>query len=176
MADNIEQQTQVEEEEIPEVYLTRGAMLYCDCGSHPRRLNMIKDHGFKMELEDNYEEGHPFVSASDCVVGDYANISYFGICQAEASKGEETIHLKAYTPEGEEPSTEVLTGPKCKPVIDGKWKNTKKNTKINDGSTEEAVTSLSYLCCTKTGIIVPISSGLEYAGSQDEHVSITNAK
>jgi hypothetical protein len=168
MADNKEQQNQVEKEETPEVYLTRGALLYCDCGTHPRRLNLPVDHGVKIELEDNYEAGHPFVTASDCKVGDYENISYFGICQAEASKGEETIHLIAYTPEGEEPSAEVQTGPICKPIITGKWENTKKSTKINDGTTKEAVTSLSYLCCKKTGVIVPISSGLEYAGDKDE--------
>lgn len=167
MAENEEKQAK--EEEIPEVYLTRGAMLYCKCGTHPRRLNMPQDHGFKIELEDKYELGHPFVSASDCKVGDDENISYFGICQAEASKGEETIHLIAYTPEGKEPSKEVQTGPKCKPDIDGKWKNTKKNTKIDDGTIEEAVTSLSYLYCKKKGVIVPISSGLEYTGDKDEN-------
>lgn len=41
-------------------YLTRGAKLSCDCGSHKRRLNLIKDHGSRMDKEE-CDCMHPFI-------------------------------------------------------------------------------------------------------------------
>lgn len=57
-------------------YLVRGALLSCDFGSHPRRLNLLKSHGI-------YIKDHPMIMDSDCIVDE--NITYFGVCSSPCS-------------------------------------------------------------------------------------------
>jgi len=70
-------QLELEEgEEVQFPYLVRGAELYCNCGTHKRRLNLPICHGV-------YTNGKPMMHEEDCEVGDDKNIPSFGICQSE---------------------------------------------------------------------------------------------
>ena len=71
-------------------YLVRGALLACQYGSHPRRLNLLQCHGI-------YVGEKPLISETDCVVDE--NISYFGICSCETPPvNAETISLARCLP------------------------------------------------------------------------------
>ena len=61
------------EELVPEQYVLRGATLKCNCGSHERKLDMLKDHAV-------YVEGFPMVHEPDKELED--NIKYFGVCSS----------------------------------------------------------------------------------------------
>lgn len=125
------------------VYLVRGALLVCDCSTHPRRLNMPKSHGM-------YVDNHPIAIDTDCVE---ENISYFGVCQSKTPpKGVETVRLAGYVMEGATGNAEPVQGPKCKPDIVGKWCQ----------PYGQSLTSESYLVCNCGGVIYPITSGQEY--------------
>lgn len=129
-----------------EVYLVRGALLACEKGSHPRRLNLPMCHGA-------YSEEKPLISETDCTE---ENIKYFGVCCSETPpEGAEVKQFEPYVPEGQEGnqgSQDPIEGPVCKPDIVGKWREC-------NGTT---VTSNSYLVCSCGGIIYPCSSGHEY--------------
>jgi len=135
-----------------EEYLVRGAMLVCNCGSHPRRLNLPTCHGV-------YVLEHPVIREDDCEP--VKNISYFGVCQGETPPdGAEEILLDKFVPEGEQSTGEEVQGPRCTPDILEKWRSTKESTKIS--GTETAVTTNSYLVCRCGGLIQPITSGQEF--------------
>ncbi|BCJ92611.1 hypothetical protein acsn021_01800 [Anaerocolumna cellulosilytica] len=138
--------------EEEESYLVRGAMLYCNCGSHPRRLNLPKCHGV-------YVLNHPVIREDDCEPG--KNISYFGVCLGETPPaGAEEILLDQYVPEGETGTGEEIQGPRCAPDIIGKWRSTNEATCVSGDGT--AVTTNSYLVCRCGGLIQPITNGHEY--------------
>lgn len=66
----------------PENILVRGALLKCNCGTHPRRLNLPKSYG--SYVDEQME--HPFVSEKDCIFcegGSDGNITYFGVCKSD---------------------------------------------------------------------------------------------
>lgn len=133
-----------------EEYLVRGAMLACQYGSHPRRLNLPQCHGVYMMEK-------PVVREDDCVVE--KNIKFFGICQCGTPpEGAENVKLVAYGKDEE--SKENVEGPKCAPDIVGKWRAVKESTEIS--GKEKAVTMNSYLVCRCGGLIQPISSGQDY--------------
>lgn len=135
-----------------EEYLVRGALLQCDKGSHPRRLNLPQCHGV-------YAMEHPMIQEKDCVPVD--NISYFGVCRAETPpKDAEEILLDAYVPEGEVSTGKEVQGLRCSPDIVGNWRNCHETTKIK--GEERAATTASYLVCNCGGIIQPLTSGQEY--------------
>lgn len=133
-------------------YLVRGALLCCDKGSHPRRLNLPKAHGI-------YAMGHPLIHKDDSITEE--NISYFGICNSSTPpEGAEEIRLAGYIPEGEEVTAEDVQGLKCKPdIIDG-WHGI--NEKANISGDFPAVTTESYLICACGGLIQPYTSGQDY--------------
>lgn len=124
-------------------YLVRGALLVCDKGSHPRRLNLPKSHGA-------YVLEHPMINEDDCGTD---NISYFGVCCAGTPpKGAETVNLVSYGEDAENKDAKTVQGPKCCPDIIGKWNA------LHGG----VVTTDSYLICNCGGIITPETSGQEY--------------
>ena len=82
-------------------FLVRGALLKCSCGSHPRRLNLMKDHGVTVDLKDGYDKGHPFVHEMDCVPGPNGNIDYFGVCNMLPKNSPTAISLQAVNEKGE---------------------------------------------------------------------------
>ena len=82
-------QLELEEgEEVQFPYLVRGAELYCNCGTHKRRLNLPICHGV-------YTNGKPMMHEEDCEVGDDKNIPSFGICQSEENPVNKSWFAKA---------------------------------------------------------------------------------
>lgn len=133
-------------------YLVRGAQLYCDKGSHPRRINLPKSHGV-------YLNENALIRKNDCK-GE-TNISFFGICSSETPPdGAEEILLAGYVPEGANEEASDVQGLRCTPDIIGMWRNVKSDTEITGSF--PAVTTASYLICNCGGIIQPLSSGQEY--------------
>ncbi|RDY32219.1 DUF4280 domain-containing protein [Lachnotalea glycerini] len=131
-------------------YLVRGALLSCQCGSHPRRLNLPKCHGI-------YYGEHPMMGEMDCIIEE--NISYFGVCSSSTPPANaETITLAAYSENVE--SGEVVEGFICCPNIIGTWRNPHDTSQISKG--EAAITTDSYLICSCGGLIQPMTSGQEY--------------
>ena len=122
------------------VYITRGALLACDMGSHKRRLNLPQSHGV-------YINNNPLINDSDCTLD---NISYFGVC-ASQTPPKNAVSVCLVKQEGESKG-QTVTGSKCCPNIVGKWNNVHGQT----------VTTDSYLICNCGGIIYPCSSGQEY--------------
>lgn len=172
-------------------YLTRGALLVCEHGTHKRRLNLKNDHGVILFLDDEYRR--PLVDETDCVFGEDENIGYFGICQSKCFCGEkEEIILKKYVEEGEEEpeDSSIITGTKCVAQLENTWRNVKMNALVEDSSVEisrvrasnrdykwedlknsgyrNLVTTDSYIYCScGKGRIFPVTSGIEYTGEKD---------
>jgi len=135
-------------------YLVRGAMLYCDKGTHPRRLNLPKGHGV-------YFKGKPAIRKDDCVAGDH--VTYFGVCTSDSPpNGAEEVLLSGYVLKGESPDTvEDVCGMKCSPEIVGEWRSVNKRANITGEIA--AVTTDSYLVCACGGLIKVATSGQEYS-------------
>ena len=169
-------------QESPE-YLVRGALLHCRCGTHARRLNLLKDHGV-------YTTGYPLIHEKNCESGDGKNITFFGICRSPAPPPSE---IESYIkdiprgaggiPTGVAPGGFEI-GHKCEPIIvDAIWKctyekirivdngdidpNDRAETEIEGGTPQglSAVTTLSYLVCQWGGLIEPYNSGQGYSDS-----------
>lgn len=153
---------------IPEQYVVRGARLFCSCGSHERKLNLLKDHGV-------YTESFPMVHELDKELE--KNITYFGVC----SSGDPLLNSQSiklirivYDQEGN-PIEDIVSGTMCIPFIIGDWRDTKENVKIIDNGDKDisdkykyredsskgykAVTTKSFLICRYGGIIEPLDSG-----------------
>ena len=143
-------------------YLVRGAYLRCKWGSHTRRLNLPRSHGY-------YIGDHPLMNAFDNVPGEgFGNIPPFGVCQSPtAPKSSATILLKSET---SDPVTGMpypgnietnIKGPPCIPAIIGPWQNTHQYTLIGtaDETPREALTMGSFLVCALCGMIEPQNSG-----------------
>lgn len=149
-------------------YVTRGARMHCDCGSHTRRLNIINDHGWIINhYGDDYN--HPIANEDD--YKENVNIKSFGICGSSKMKSNNTITLYAEG-EGESDDAKTVTGSPCTPLFDTKWQDTKEDSEVNsetDGKVgSKMLTTNSCLVCRYGGIIQFISSGLEYEGELDK--------
>lgn len=143
-------------------YVTRGAQLKCSLGSHIRRLNIKKDHGWIIEHEkEDYK--HPIVIKSDCVENE--NIFPFGVCKSESSAitSGSKVTLITYDENGKENGT-VKGYPCLIELVSKGWVDTKED--VNLG--ESVVTTNSCLVCANSGIIEVLSSGLEYEGELDK--------
>lgn len=161
---------------IPEEFLVRGAMLYCNCGTHERKLNVLKDHGV-------YTEGMPMIHELDRV--NEENITFFGVCNSGSSLlKSENVLLKIKVEEevkNKDGTISTVTreenvrGKKCELCIIGNWEDTKENVRIVDNGDKapfdkfksrkssnkgyRAVTTKSFLVCKYGGIIEPLTSG-----------------
>ena len=143
-------------------YLVRGAVLRCEYGSHQRKLNLPICHGVYTSTM------HPLVHEMDCVVGDHANISTYGICSSpqNTQKGAKVTLISE--------NGANITGRPCTPVIvGGKWLNGHPHTKIAKNRSNakgsnprsrtyySALTTDSFLLCACRGLIKPMTSGQE---------------
>ena len=147
-----------------EEYLVRGALLKCSAGTHPRRLNLMKDHGVQMDTE---EYNYPFVHEMDCVPGPTGNVDYFGICNNIPENPSSSITLQAVD-ENNQLTGGVVTGMKCTPsFVPQKWNQTKEDTRLGGLEGQKMVTMKSCLMCPLGGKITPVTSGREYKGEQD---------
>ncbi|MBR4083887.1 MAG: DUF4280 domain-containing protein [Lachnospiraceae bacterium] len=141
-------------------YVTRGVVLKCDCGSHTRCANLIKDHGWGIDIEetaDPKKKMHPFLLDCDIVVGDenkdkmqQQNIAWFGVCKKNPENTEDIL-LKPDARLGEEKN---VNGKKCKPVILEGWQNCKEKFVVKSLAGDgKPLTSESYLVCKYGGVI-----------------------
>ena len=120
-------------------YLVRGALLYCDQGTHPRRLNLPQCHGA-------YVYGNPIIIETDCTKN---NVKFFGVCcSATPPEGAEVQRFEGYVPEGSTETAEPVEGPRCTPDIVGLWQDCHGGT----------ATTNSCLICNCGGIIRTVSS------------------
>lgn len=148
---------------IAEEFLTRGAKLSCDCGSHKRRLNLVTDHGSRMDKEEA-ETLHPFVHAGDISCGEGKNITPFGVCQGKNPPPSPTVTFKKYCEDGG--TTDALVqGKQCVPTIVDGWNDVQEDDLL--GGENGKVKTYSYLQCAYGGIIKVESSGQEYKGELD---------
>lgn len=123
-------------------YIVRGAKMFCDKGTHKRKINLPVSHG-------SYVKSKPKMNRCDVVPEE--NISYFGICNGECKEGEGDIYLV-----GEDGST--VSGKKCCFEAFDLWQQCKEDALV-DG--EPAIISDSYLICAHGGIIQFATTGQE---------------
>lgn len=155
-------------------YVMRGATLVCDKGSHHRKINLIYDHGWGIEIKDIEDENkkeHPFMLSNDTVVGNESmagnvqqNIAWFGCCDGNVQNTDK-ICLK--NPDNSD--NPLVTQKKCSPQIIGKWENVKSQIEVEKGGicASPLLTNQSYLTCAWGGLITIQDSGATYDGSKD---------
>lgn len=123
-------------------YIVRGAQMFCDQGTHKRKINLPVSHG-------SYVDGKPKMNKKDCVFDE--NISYFGICNGECPAGDGDIYLVSE-------KGETITGKKCCFEAYDYWQECKEDSLV-DG--QAALTTDSYLVCAYGGKISFITTGQE---------------
>ena len=148
-------------------YITRGARMYCNCGSHARRLNLLRDHGWVIN-HDGDDYNHPIANENDYKVN--VNVNSFGVCIRGNIQSNDDIVLYLEGEEGEDGKT--VNGPRCAPLFDDKWQDTKEDVILDLESDKSGnaklLTTKSCLVCRYGGTIQFMSSGLEYEGELDK--------
>lgn len=157
-----------------EVYLTRGAILKCSCGTHTRRLDIKEDYGYRIyDAETDYPQ--PFMCSKDKLCAamyqddSEVNLRFYGVCQGDNPPEGETVILKSdkrIKREEEKDNTENIKGPKCCPIVSLEWLDAKGDKYLGE-SGAYGITTHSYAVCTRGGFIEPYSSGQEYCGEED---------
>ncbi len=140
-------------------YLVRGALLCCDCGSHKRKMNLLKSHGAVVGANE------PMVHAKDNLIEE--NITFFGVCSGGNPPAGEDVYFQkegTFDENGNRKTVGfgVVTGPPCIPDIIGEWEIPYEATLIADEEDPEGVPSItmkSFLVCNHGGIIKPVVSG-----------------
>jgi hypothetical protein len=178
---NDKEQKQMEEaqqqlQERIELQLVRGAMLYCTCGSHPRKLNLPVDHGI-ITCETPHVHERDAVTEKTNPVS--PNICWFGHCLSTSESAKRNlrkkIRLAPYVPKDNEgnflstPPESSSKEKKCVPeFVREIWKNCNENVSISEigpfkagemKSYYNVVTMRSYIMCIHGGMIHAISSG-----------------
>ncbi len=156
-------------------YVVRGALLYCDCGSHHRRLNLPVCHGV-------YRGQHPLMRSDDCkagLEGASIHLTSFGICNGFGSDniGQGNISLEPEVlgedglPIQGEADGSVIKGNRCMASIpSGTWENVHYETQITDEG-KFALTTNSFLKCKHGGIIRVVTSGQETVMTEKDYVN-----
>lgn len=132
-------------------YIVRGARIYCDMGTHIRRLDMPASHG-------SYIKDKPMMHEKDCKIGLDQNIPPFGACYSESNEGP-NIEIAVANPEDLLPAEVMedgawippempLKGKLCTPVLPDQWWDTHEETLV-DG--EHALTVASFITCSSCG-------------------------
>lgn len=178
-------------------YVTRGALMWCDKGSHCRRINLINDHGMRIDVTNLEKEDkrYPFILDTDVAVGnedcgkkDQQNISWFGVCNSDCLRTNERVGLKPDPRIAGEGNTATVTGKKCCPEFpEGtRWESVKEKIAVdtletlqkraNGEMVESAhlLTTDSYLICPAGGGIIRfrevdniVSDGTDYLKDQE---------
>lgn len=142
-------------------YVVRGAKIYCDHGTHIRRLDMPVAHG-------SYIRDKPMMNEMDCKVGLDQNIAPFGACYSETNENPkieiaeanmEDLMPAAVQEDGTWVMPELpLKGKLCKPVLSSRWQETFEETRV-DG--KPALTVNSLITCSCGGVIQFMDNGQE---------------
>lgn len=145
----IEAQGEEQEPEPSYPYVVRGAQIYCNCGSHVRRLDMPVSHG-------SFIRDKAMMNKADCKVGLDQNIPPFGACQAPGNQGMDII---IEDPKDVLPGMPVpVKGKLCAPKLAGQWLDAQDNTLV-DG--KPALTVKCTIACCFGGIIEFMDAGQE---------------
>lgn len=113
----------------------RGAKMFCNCGTHVRRINLPQSHGsFVNDKPMMNEEDNKFT----------ANVPHFGICVSPLNPSGETIYLIR------EEDGQNIGGKPCEPLFLDKWLGAKESVKVGG---LPALTSESGLICGYEGCI-----------------------
>lgn len=113
------------------VYVTRGALLKCQYGSHCRRLNLAMSHGV-------YASKNAVVHEDNCNPINGENISWFGVCQSPFNKTKGASILLEVDKTLDPNATGNIRGTPCIPRIVGAWRDTHAQLKIKDDTTPAA--------------------------------------
>ena len=145
-----------QEGEVQYPYVVRGATIYCNCGSHKRKLDMPASHG-------SYIRDKAMMNKDDCVVGLDQNIPPFGACRAE---GKEGIDIKINDGTDALPGMDEngnlvemplpIEGKLCEPNLCQGWLDAHETTLV-DG--KPALTVNSTITCCYGGTIAFIDAG-----------------
>ena len=156
---------EVNNDEIEEDFVVRGATLKCRYGSHERKLNLLKDHAV-------YINDLPMIHERNIDLQ-----TYFGVCSSpEPMPSSEQVELIKITYDSNGNEIEnVVKGTKCNMCIIGYWNETDEEVKIVDNGDIcerdklkdredetkgfNAVTTKSFLICKYKGIIEFVDSG-----------------
>lgn len=152
-----------------EMYVSRGALLFCKYGTHSRRLDLEEDHGYRVSYSPDGTYMQPFINYKDTKYGEnHGNVKFFGVCQCpDPPEGNEVILVKDKRLKDDGSGEENVKGPKCRALLDSVWLDAKED-KVLGGNGEYAVTTRSFLFCKRGGIIEIYSSGQEYTGDEDD--------
>lgn len=142
-------------------YVVRGAKIYCDKGTHIRRLDMPVAHG-------SYIRDKPMMNEKDSKVGLDQNIAPFGACSSENN---ENIKIEIATAKMEDllPAAVAedgswvmpdlpLKGRLCVPKLCARWQEAHAETLV-DG--KPALTVASSITCSCGGVIQFMDNGQE---------------
>ncbi len=145
-----------------EGYVTRNAIIHCDCGNADIRLDAYEDHGV---IAAN---GEPVLTCDDCQAN--INIYRFGLCDAEEKYGK----LSALRPSGEKEMNEMgIMCYRCMPVLAEKWRQKESDLLIGDvdsGEFAEALKAGAYLTCRYGGIIEVVEVPERIDNAQSEEI------
>lgn len=144
------------DQELQYPYVVRGARIYCNCGTHIRKLDMPASHGSKIRDKAMLHE-------QDCKVGLDQNIPPFGACHSEENQ-EIKIEIddaRDLVPLADENGNPVeaplpIQGKLCVPKLGAKWLKTQTETLV-DG--KPALTVQCTIACAYGGIISFIDDG-----------------
>lgn len=123
-------------------YIVAGARIFCDQGTHFRKLDLPKCHGA-------YIRDRAMMNEDDCVHPD--NIPTFGVCLADGNDGEKV----EYSGSGSEdllPFEGVafpIIGHRCNPKV-CKWMYAKEDVLVDK---KPALTAECILTCSHGGVI-----------------------
>jgi hypothetical protein len=133
-----------------EGYVVAGAKMFCNKGSHFRRLDLPRCHGvyLREKAATNEDDRVPMV-----------NIQPFGVCLSDRNTSEmmQTSHREDMLPFGNVPLP--IVGARCTPSVSHKWIDAKEDSLV-DG--KPALTIRSTLLCHRGGgVIAFVNDGQE---------------
>ena len=153
-------------------YVVRGARIFCQYGTHVRRLDMPAAHGA-------FIRDKAMMNEADCKVGLSLNIAPFGGCHSPLNQGP---RIDITVGPGEEPmptgfdeATRTAISPPpgtvipdvrlCVPILGNKWLDAEKETLV-DG--KPALTMKCSIMCAYVGVSTGETSGISFIDDGQE--------
>jgi len=124
-------------------YIVAGAKIFCDHGTHLRRLDLPVSHGV-------YIRDLAMTNEDDCQHPE--NIPIFGVCLSSANPHEQMQYTGSDSEDflySDQDIVFPLIGKKCYPEL-GKWLNAKEDVLVDD---KPALTARCTMVCRNGGII-----------------------
>ena len=144
MAKHYEFYGQLNKVSATENYVTREAVITCDCGDQDRLLDAYVDHGVIIG------NGKPLMTCNDCKINE--NIYNFGLCSPKVPYNKNLPH-----PSGsQKKNAQGEMCYRCMPMLGEKWKQGESHLLIGDVEDKEfreALKEGAYLTCSYGGLI-----------------------